>query len=129
LSEDVGALTKDSLSENEFGFFVYYLLHGWFALVPPGTQAPELDYEAMEAEFARELERVPSWLAGGPSEAMKNMTSGCRQPVLLQFLIAEIFECAAKAPKKQRPNPESMILMVAILKIVINEVDYALRAR
>jgi hypothetical protein len=128
LLEDVGELTKGLLSEGEDSFLISFLLHGWFTLVPPGTQAPELDCEAMVAELARELESVPSWMAGGPHEAMNNMTSGCRQPALLQILIAEMFEGSAKAPKKLRPNPEAMIPMVAILKIMINEMDRALRA-
>ncbi len=129
LLEDVDELARDLLSEGEYSFLISFLLHGWFALVPPGTQAPELDYEAMVAELTRELARVPSWMSGGPHEAMRNMTSGCRQPSLLQFLIAEMFEGSAKAPKKLCPNPVAMIPMIAILKIMINEVDRALRAR
>ncbi len=127
--EDAEALAKGLFSGDEYGFLVTFLLHGWFALVPPGTQAPALNYEAMVAELGRELERVPSWMAGGPSETMRNMTAGSRQPALLLALIAEMFEGSAKAPKKLRPNPEVMIPMIAILKIVINEVDCALRAR
>ena len=129
LLEDVEALAEGMLSEGESSFLITFLLHGWFALVPPGTRAPELDYEAMAAELRRELERVPSWMAGGPSEAMNNMTSGCPQPVLLQLLIAEMFEGSTQAPKKLRPKPEAMISMIAILKIVIHEVDRALRLR
>ena len=129
LLEDVEALAEGLLSEGESSFLITFLLHGWFAMVPPGTPAPELDYGAMEAELARELERVPSWMAGGPSEAMNYMTLGCPQPLLLQLLIAEMFEGSAQAPKKLRPKPEAMISMIAILKIVINEVDRALRAR
>jgi hypothetical protein len=47
----------------------------------------------------------------------------------MKFLMAEMFEGSAKAPKKLRPNPEAMIPMIVILKIMINEVDRALRAR
>jgi hypothetical protein len=82
----------------------------------------------MAAELARELEHVPSWMAGGPSQTMNNLTSGSRQPALLQLLVAEMFVGSAKAPKKLRPNPEAMVLMTAVLKIVIDEVDRALRA-
>jgi len=129
LLEDVEVLAEGLLSEGESSFLITFLLHGWFAMVPPGTQAPELDFEAMVAELGRELECVPSWMAGGPSETMNHMTSGCRQPALLLALIAEMFEGSAQAPKKLRPKPEAMISMIAILKIVINEVDRALRAR
>jgi len=128
LLEDVEALTKGLLSEGDVGFFISFLLHGWFTLVQPGTLAPELSFEAMEAEFARELAQVPSWMASGPGEAMNKMIAGCRQPALMQLLMAEMLEAATKAPKKQRPNPQVMIPMIAILKTVINEVDRALRA-
>jgi len=80
-------------------------------------------------KLARELERVPSWLTGGADQALKNMTSGCRQLALMQLLMTELFEGSANAPKKMRPKPEAMIPMIAILKIMINEVDRALRAR
>ena len=129
LLEDVAELSNGLFSEGEMGFFMSFLLHGWFALVPPGALAPELNFEAMAAELARELDHVPSWMAGGPGEAMNKMTAGCRQPALMQSLMAEMFDGAAKAPKKQRPSPEVLIPMIAILKIVINEVDRALRSR
>jgi len=120
--EDVADLTEALLSEHEYSFFVSFLLHGWFTLVPSGMKAPELNYEAMGEELARELDRVPMWMVGGPNETMKNMTAGSRQPALLQLLIAEMFKASAKAPKKLRPNPESMVSMIAVLKIVINQV-------
>ena len=129
LLEDVEALTKGLLTDGECSFLISFLLHGWFVLVPPGMRAPKLDFEAMVAELALELARVPSWMAGGPSEAVNRMTSGCRQPALLQFLIVEMFEGSSDAPKKLRPTPEAIVPMIAILKIVVNEADRALHAR
>jgi hypothetical protein len=129
LLEDVQALTEGLLSEGESSFLVTFLLHGWFTLVPPGTLAPELDYDAMEAELGHELKQVPSWIAGGPREVMNNMTAGSRQPGLLVALMAEMFEGSAKAPKELRPSSEAMLPLIAILKTVNNEVDRALRAR
>jgi hypothetical protein len=128
LLEDVEELSKDLLSEGKMGFFMSFLLHGWFALVSPGAFAPELNFEAMAAKLARELDAVPSWVAGGPGEALNTLIAGSRQPALMQFLIAEMFDGAAKAPKKLRPNREAIIPMIAILKTVINEADRALRA-
>jgi hypothetical protein len=127
--EELGALTKGLLSDNEHSFFITFLLHGWFALVPPGSRAPELDYQGVVADLARELERAPSWMEGEPDEAMTKMISGCRQPVLMQFVMAEMFQGSAKAPKKLRPSPEAMLPMIAILKTMLNEVDRALRMR
>jgi hypothetical protein len=67
-------------------------------------------------------------MAEGPDELMNRLTSGCRQPTLLLGLLVEMFEAAAKAPKKLRPKPEAKIPMIAVLKIMINELDRALRA-
>jgi hypothetical protein len=128
LQEDVWDLTAELITDNEFSFLIVFLLQGWFALVPPGTRAPELDYEAMEAELGCELEQIPLWMAEGPDELMNRLTSGCRQPTLLLGLLVEMFEAAAKAPKKLRPKPEAKIPMIAVLKIMINELDRALRA-
>ena len=129
LLEDLRALTKDLFSDREFSFFITYLLHGWFALVPPGSQAPEFDFDAMVADLARELERVPSWTACGPTETLDKMTSGCRQPALLRLLMAEMFAGSDQAPKKLRPKHGALVPMIAILKAMLNEADRALRAR
>jgi hypothetical protein len=99
-------------------------------LVPPGVQAPELvDYAALVEALASELEaRADLARASSPEDVLNNLTSGCRQPALLQLLVAELFDGATKAPVKMRPQPGSMVPMLATLKVLINEMDRALRA-
>lgn len=126
--EDVSLLTEELLSDKDFSFIISFLLHAWFTLVPPGADAPELDIDAMEEELERELEQRQSWIADGPEKGLHNMTLGCRQPVVMQLIVGELFAGAKEAPKKLQPKPESLLSMVAVLKVVINEVDRALRA-
>jgi hypothetical protein len=128
LVEDMAALTEGLISDDEFSFFITYSIHAWFALVPPGVQAPEIDYAALVEGLASELERVPTWLGSSPEVVLNNLTSGCRQPALLQLLMAELFDGVPKAPMKMRPQPGSMVPMLATLKVLINEMDRALRA-
>ncbi|MBL9206280.1 MAG: hypothetical protein JNN01_14410 [Opitutaceae bacterium] len=115
-------MTNDLLSESENSFLVTFLLHAWFSLVPRGTNAPEIDFEAMVKELAQDLDNVPRWMSAGPEERLKNIVLCSRQPILLQLLILEMFEASAKSPKKLRPKPESMVPMIAVQKGVINQV-------
>ncbi|HRE08956.1 MAG TPA: hypothetical protein PKX00_25280, partial [Opitutaceae bacterium] len=121
LLEDVGELTRELLSESDYNFLVSLLLPGWFSLVPRGTNAPELDYEAMEEELERDMDRVPEWMSEGPDKVLDNIVLGSRQPALVQLLVLQLFETSAKTPKKLRPKPESMVPMIAVLKMVINQ--------
>jgi hypothetical protein len=122
LLEDVGELTRELLSESDYSFLVSLLMPGWFSLVPRGANAPELDYEAMEEELERDMDRVSVWMSEGPDKVLDNIVLGSRQPAVLQLLVLQLFETSAKVPKKLRPKPESMVPMIAVLKVVINQV-------
>lgn len=122
LLEDVGELTRELLSESDYNFLVSLLMPGWFSLVPRGAHAPELDYEAMEEELERDMDRVPVWMSEGPDKVLDNIVLGSRQPAVLQLLVLQLLETSAKVPKKLRPKPESMVPMIAVLKVVINQV-------
>jgi hypothetical protein len=127
LLDEVDELTAELLSEEEFQFLVTFLLHGWFALVPAGRMAPGLRGDAMVAALAHELKQIPRWTQGKPDETIAAIVDGSRQPGLVQLLLAEMFEGASQAPKKLRPDPDSIPLMIAVLKVVTNEVHDALQ--
>jgi len=63
----------------------------------------------------------------GPREALNSILSDCRQPSLLKLLMAQLIDEARKMPKNTRPSPEAQAPMVLVLKVVINELDHALR--
>ncbi|MEO6244091.1 MAG: hypothetical protein ABIQ12_01540 [Opitutaceae bacterium] len=120
-------ITADHLAEEDFQFLITFLLHAWFTLVPVGRRAPVLSEDAMCAALVKEIEAVPRWLSGGSKEMINGITAGCRQPALIQILVAEIFEGATKAPKVMRPPPESLPVLIAVVKVVVNELHDALR--
>ena len=127
LIDDVDELTSDLLSEEEFNVLIPFLLSVWFALVPRGVAAPPLNLPRMTEALRQETERLPAMLGTGPEGAMNSLLAGCPQPMLLQLVMAGLFEASTKVPKKLRPKPEAQAVMVLILKIVITELDRALR--
>lgn len=127
LVTDVDRLTADLLDENEFSFLVTLLLQVWFALVQPGCRAPELRLEVMAEALEREMKLLEPAVTAGPTDMMNRLLAGCRQPALLQMAMARLFSTVGKTAKKMRPSMESQGPMVVVLKVVINELDYALR--
>lgn len=78
--EDAIELTLDSLSENDFCFAVPFLLHAWFALMPPGYRAPQIKFADLETAFAPELRelRVSTYDA---TQKMEAFSRAVRNPV------------------------------------------------
>ncbi len=124
----VDALAADHLDEQDFQYFTTFLLRAWFALVPRGRRGPRVREHAMGAALASELAKVKDWLKGGPEVMNAAIREGCRQPALMEILTADIFENVNEAPKEIRPSFGSLPVMLAVMKVVINEVHDGLRA-
>lgn len=127
LIHDANELTGELLGDTEFSYLVTFLLQGWFALVPPGCRAPRLRLPAMRDAMRREMALLMPRVMSGPMEALNSILSDCRQPALLQLLMANLFEGAQKVPENTRPSLEAQAPMVVALKVVINELDSVLR--
>jgi hypothetical protein len=127
LVPDVDELTEDLLSDNEFSYLLVFLVQAWFALIQPGCRAPQLRLPAMRDALQREFDLLEARVVSGPEGALSGILSSCRQPALLQLLMAQLLDGAKKSPKKMRPSLESQMSMVVVLKVVINELDRALR--
>jgi hypothetical protein len=127
LVPDASELTADLLNGTEFSCLVTFLLQAWFALVPPGCRAPPLRRPAMREAMRHELALVTPREMSGSMETLQIFVSGCRQPALLQVLVARLSDSAKKMPKNMRPKAEAKVAMVVVLKVVLNELDHALR--
>ena len=114
------------LNDIEFGFLLVVAPRGWFALVPQGVRAPALDARVMEAACSALFE---SWRRGGPSTVgyFSRLRDACRQPALLEGLASLLVSGAKQAPKDRAPRPEVMLAMVAVLKVLLDELDLSLR--
>jgi len=45
----------------------------------------------------------------------------------VQVLVARLSDSAKKMPKNMRPKAEAKVAMVVVLKVVLDELDHALR--
>lgn len=125
--QDMAELSEEKMSEDEFNYFVTFVIQAWFVLVPKGVRAPELNFEAMEAAMVFEESRLRP--TSRPASGLFNdfLRDG-RQPALLTALTNGLVESADKVPKKIRPSPAAIISMMILLKVGLNELDRALRA-
>ncbi len=124
--QDMAELSETWMSEDEFNYLVTFVLQAWLVLVPMGVRAPELHFEAMEAAIAVAEARLrsPSWKG---VMALEEFIRDCRQPGLLQALTGGVVEFAEKMPKKMQPSPAAIIGMTILLKVMLDELDRALR--
>ncbi len=129
LMTDVSELTGDLLSEHEFSYLVVFLIHAWFALIQPGFRAPQLRLPVMRDALEREIDLLYKNGIPDRMDVLSAIVSDSRQPALLQLLLGHLFEGVKNAPKKIRPSIESQPAMIAVLKVVTNELDHALRER
>jgi hypothetical protein len=123
---DVAAMTEDMFEPGGFEAVVPSLLQAWFALVPCGVRAPELSLDMI----ADEIDALNAKLAEGGSAAvntMKQLSETGRQPGLLTVLIAQYLSGMDRMPKSQRPSAESRIAAMVVLRVVLDELDRALR--
>jgi hypothetical protein len=127
LIADANELTKGLFRDTEFSYLVTFLLQAWFSLVPPGCRAPRLRLPEMREAMLREMDLLATKVMPGPREALNRILSDCRQPSLLELLMARLIDEARKMPKNTRPSLEAQAPMVLVLKVVINELDHALR--
>jgi hypothetical protein len=125
--DDLEALTAELINENEYNVAITLLIPMWFALVPAGAVAPQLDYDRMEEAFDRDFDELKAGGFAGPDELMQFMLRGCPQTALLTHVLAQLTEAAENAPKKIRPRREATAVMALALKAVLGELDRALR--
>lgn len=125
---DADELAGDWMTDDEFSYFVTFVLQAWFVLVPCGVRAPALRLPVMQAAFA-EGERLLRKGNDDARQSLERFSGDCRQPALLHALLAGIMAGAGKVPKKMRPSPQAIVGMSLVLRVVLDELDQALRAR
>jgi hypothetical protein len=127
LLEDLRELTEDCLSEERFALLVTPLLQAWFALVPMGYAAPDLDLADLCSaweDVVTDLER--SLQASGP-RVMDVLFEHCRQPVLAKAIAGELLSMQAQLPKKQRFSQDDKLTVLITLRTAVDALDRALR--
>jgi len=127
LLQDVEELTLDDLAENDFCFAIPFLLQTWFALVPCGCRAPEINFAELEKTFETNLRQIGYCVMDGTQEKLQSFLQNSPQPGLMLALLGGFLEAANTAPKKFRPSLEAQPIILALLKSVVEKLDEALR--
>lgn len=123
--DDVWTLCAPAMDEDQYGTVVVFVVQIWFGLVPRG-RAPVLRFPEMAAEFERQLE-VMSVVDLSPKRTFGRLLEGSPQPRLLEAVAAQLLESAESAPREIRLNLEATMHALVALKVLIGELDRALR--
>ncbi|HEX3626628.1 MAG TPA: hypothetical protein VH280_14530 [Verrucomicrobiae bacterium] len=127
LLEDASELTRELLSEEEFSVTLPLLAYTWFALVPKGYRAPELNFDAMERTFKANLRKMDTALRNGTEKQFESCMVESPQPNIILLLSGMIMESLTAAPKEFRPSIQAQPIIMTLLKTVIEELDTQLR--
>jgi len=127
--EDADQLTMDLLREEDFCFAVPFLLQAWFALVPLGCRAPEIDFADLEKAFASNLLQFDACAQASTSKKLESFFQSGPQPNLMLVLLGGFLEAANTAPKEVRPAVDAQPVILALLKSVVEILDEGLRLR
>ncbi len=129
LIDDADELTVDVLSDDELSFSFAFLIQAWFALVPPGHRPPKIHFPDLAGAFDRNCRDLEEAMKSGSADQLVNYAkTGC-QPELLLLLTNEILHNGMNAPGKIRPSAESLGVMLALVKAVVEELDAAVQRR
>ena len=124
---DARSVIGDYVNDREFDLAVVSLIQARFALVPPGYREPVLDYDELADAFDLEVGKFfKAVLAPTPRDVMRQFEKS-RQPALTQMIITEFVSAMINLPKKDQPRPESQVVLAVLLKVMIDELDRALR--
>lgn len=129
LLQDAEELTLDDLAEKDFCFVIPFLLQTWFALVPCGCRAPEINFAELEKTFAANLRQLESCVMAGTPEKLQSFLQDSPQPGLMLALMGGFLEAANSAPKKFRPALDAQPVILALLKSIVEKLDEALRRK
>lgn len=127
--EDAEDITQTYLTENEFCFAIPFILQCWFALVPCGCRAPEIEFVDLERSFADNQRQIMECLLTDTPKKMDAFIQRCPQPGLMLMLMASFVKAAKKAPKELCFSPNAQPVILALLKSVVETLDEVLRRK
>jgi len=127
LLEDADELTQELITEADFCFAIPFLLQTWFALVPPGCRAPEIDFDELKKSFAANLRQLEVCTQAATPKKMEKFFQDSPQPGLMLAVLGGVIQAAGTAPKEIQPTPEAQPVILVLLKTLVEKLDAALR--
>ena len=125
--EDAGELTIDLLNEDEFSFATTFILEAALAMIPPGHRAPATSYESLERTFDANFAKLAQNVVKNTPEAFTTYLADSSQPHLVQLLAVQLLDMSTRGPKKFQPRLKAQPVILALVKSVVEELDFALR--
>jgi hypothetical protein len=129
LLDDADELTLNILTAEDFGYAIPLLLQAWFALVPRGCRAPEIDFTDLKEAFLSNLRQFQVCAEAKTPKKLESFFQNSPQPGLMLALMGGFLEAANTGPKKFRPSPDAQPVILALLKSVVEKLDEALRRK
>ena len=125
--DDAMELVGDRLDETASAALVSSLIKAWFAFVPKGCRAPEIDFESLGLRFDAELKGVIRALQTPTEREFVSYMEDSPQPAMIMMLVAGTMDLFISGPKDARPKMQYQPVILAMLKAVVAELDQALR--
>jgi hypothetical protein len=128
LLEVTDEVTEGLLDDEAFTLLVPFLVMVWEVFVPRGTRGPQLEPERLVAGIQREIKGIFEALKAKSESAFERRFFSGSQPALTGTLCGLVLGALQQLPKKERPNENAEVLMLAVLRAAIEEMDTACRA-
>ncbi len=125
--ENADDLTVDLLNDDEFSFATTFILEAALALIPPGHRAPATSYESLQRIFEANLDKLLLNAEKNTPEAFIDFLADSPQPHLVQLLAVQLMSMSVEGPKKLQPRVQAQPVILALIKSVVEELDFALR--
>ena len=125
--DDARFVLGDLVDDREFDLAVASVVRVRYALVPPGYCDPVMDPDELADAFDLEMDKFFQAARAPTPRDLMGLLEQSRQPALVQLIIAEYLAGMSKLPKKERPRSESELPVIILLKVMIDELDRALR--
>ena len=129
LLPELDELTTDVLTDHDYAFALPFFVQTWFALVPLGCRAPEINYEDFEAAYRENFRRFMDSTKSNSPRKMESVIRKSAEPDFMIAAIGGVVEAMTKVPKEFQPSLEGTPVILAIIKTLGETLAEALRAK
>jgi len=129
LLDDIDDLTADSLPDRDYTFALPFIAQIWFALVPTGCRAPEIDFDDFEAAYASNLRQLLECAKDPSPKKLESFFRDSMQPDFMTVIIGGVFQAMTAVPKEFQPSPPGQPIILALLKTLVQKLSEALRPK
>ena len=127
LYADLRAIADGFLTDRELQFLAPILALLVLAFSPRGTRPPHIDFDDLSEAFRRAIQVCAESSSSKFEEQFQTWLGGSSQPELLVIFMSAVAALSDQAPAGIRPNAKARAGFFMILRIIIDELDRAMR--